>query len=83
MEHKYHVPRTGDPVTLTTDATMRPSRLDPEDRPHGRLVGAWRGELLVVLSVTGPMGSHGPTVEVLTPRGETAWIWASYLSPAR
>lgn len=83
MEHKYHVPRTGDPVTLNIDASMRPSRLDPSGRPHGRLVGAGRGELLVVLSVTGPMGKNGPTVEVLTPRGETAWIWASCLSPAR
>lgn len=69
----------GDLAVMRIDAQMRPSRVDASLRPLGLLVSVRRGEVVTVLSFAAERGEHGRPLEVLTPRGETAWIWAEHL----
>jgi hypothetical protein len=71
----------GDLAVMRIDAQMRPSRADASKHPLGVMVAARKGELVLVLSLAQPRGAHGRPAEVLTPRGETAWIWVEHLTP--
>ena len=69
----------GTMAVLLVDAQMRPSRIDPSQRPHARSITAGRGDILIVLSLAPRRGTDMQVVEVLTPNGETGWIYTRHL----